>query len=394
MGRPDSFNKVMPLGRGEASCRHDRHFHGFMRSIVHKLDYKGAESEKNFGKRFCFAKWDYFQRMCQNTKHERPSRREVFYCLERAVALGIAVPGVCDIAGDVRHGWWIAEHATITEILGRNCLWCGDAPARALAWFQAPIQAEKRGVDCTVDCTGFGISASSKPHSETDADACVYSTSGDALGSSAPSKLHQRSLRSSQGRTKDTERERQNQSQNPAAESAAVACETPTSPDLTLTAEAEHTVEVKNLIGEELDRVLDAITDGEFQTTALEKYPSVVELADTCQQIFKSNPAFIIRGRRDCKRICELVNTEMRNERHIDVPGGWVPVLKALRSGGPLQFRISPEYVDPEEAAALAIQRAQRAAEMEAADKAYTERCAKKSSTGEVTHGSSGRDSS
>jgi len=380
-GRPNSFNSKVKLPRDSAACKHERHFHGFMRSIVHKLDYKGAESEKNYGVRFCFAKWDYFHRMCQNTHHDRPSRDTVFACLRRAEELGIIVPDLCDISGEVRPGCWVADHASITKILDRDCLWCDDAADKARRVIEAKKQAietkkraEKTGInptagpnksDCdlelirltpginpTINPTDLGISATNKSDSEIDAVDTKDLTCGDPSGISASNKSDSRlgEVRSegSTNEVKAVEVQAQDPGKSNGNPNSNGAGRTSFSDrDLTLptpkakaTGSEKQTPTIGDIPCEDLEEMLDAISDGLFETGALQNYSEDYALESAIRQAIGKHKASPLSDR---KNLAPVVSEVMNVLKHAGLrwPPGLLPVLIALRAGGPLQQTLS-----------------------------------------------------
>lgn len=101
------------------------------------------------------------------------------------------------------------------------------------------------------------------------------------------------------------------------------------------------TVTVGQGIGQEksLERMLEFMSDGEFQIGALETYSDTDTLQDACRTAITKLAKVPFTDRLICKRIMEEVNTIMRKQ-NINPPGGWVPVLKKLKAGGEIQLPV------------------------------------------------------
>jgi hypothetical protein len=89
----------------------------------------------------------------------------------------------------------------------------------------------------------------------------------------------------------------------------------------------------------DVEGILDAFTDETFETArGLLKYEHRWELAAALQRVISENRSMVVRDRKDCKKLCEAVNSIMREEHKMDPPRGWIPILKILKDGGPLQL--------------------------------------------------------
>ena len=111
-------------------------------------------------------------------------------------------------------------------------------------------------------------------------------------------------------------------------------------------------VKVGDLSRLKLEEQLDMLTDGEFHTTSLEKYRDIRALQTVVQRTIAEYGSTVIRNRADCKKLCERINDALRNSG-VQPPSGWVPTLKALKSGNARQHKppVIPPSIQEREAA-------------------------------------------
>lgn len=90
--------------------------------------------------------------------------------------------------------------------------------------------------------------------------------------------------------------------------------------------------------GPTLERMVSFMSDGEFQTSALKAYAEKDELKSACCKALLTVADTVVRDRLQCRIIMERVNDELLAQ-YIKPPGGWVPAIKVLKRGGPLQLQ-------------------------------------------------------
>ena len=83
--------------------------------------------------------------------------------------------------------------------------------------------------------------------------------------------------------------------------------------------------------------MLEAISDGEFRSTALEQYPHTYQLGSVLIRVVGENVDKTITDRLGCRKLMERINDLLRKEYGFNPPAGWLPVIKTLKQGGPLQ---------------------------------------------------------
>jgi hypothetical protein len=107
------------------------------------------------------------------------------------------------------------------------------------------------------------------------------------------------------------------------------------------------TVTVKNQINTsvELEELVTQISDGEFDTEKLEKYDYRDELKNACIEAVAAKATRTL-DRKNLRAVMNHVMVSL-NKRDIKAPGGWLPVMNILRSGGPCRtFSTGREHRD------------------------------------------------
>ena len=222
-------------------------------------------------------------------------------------------------------GWVVTQHSAITKTEGEWCVFCEKPGAPTGGETGAPTGdiLVKTGGE-----TGGVPGKNRRLESRQEIDNTGFAHNGDGVlrPLNALSQVNELNVLSVESAVR---REMQEQSQPPYTQFI----------DLTMT--------VGQSIGqdESLERMLDFISDGEFQTGALQNYEHVDELREACRKVLDKLSKTRFTDRRVCKRLMEHVNGVLLTQ-DIKPPGGWVPVLKTLKADGPIQMPIvqPPKY--------------------------------------------------
>jgi hypothetical protein len=81
-----------------------------------------------------------------------------------------------------------------------------------------------------------------------------------------------------------------------------------------------------------MERIVVAISDGEFDPTFLGRYQHIAELRVCCVSAVERMAADPFVGRKSCADVMGRSMELLRHLHGLNAPGGWVPVIRALRS--------------------------------------------------------------
>lgn len=361
--RVKSFQETVRRPRDQKPCTHERHFRNLARAVIHKFDFLADIQEKKDGRRFTWVGANYFQKKCIDY-HDGSNFdiRSVWRAIELAIETGVATRGKAIIDGTLRAGYWVARHEDISRLLEHTCVWCiPDNPGDV---FDAQNVSQNVSDNVTQNVSqnvsersseseGF---ARSKCHSES--DTIPLET---AVAENEDKGLHVQNVSESVALS---------QSCQGMSVMVGEVCTPPSSSfpgDMTVTPECkgERRWAVCDLNWEDTEGALDAISDGVFITHALEMYDRCTELSDALLKMVSANRNTIVKNRLDCRKLMEIINKLLLAD-NIKPPDGWIPVIKILKQGGPLELANLP--------ISHAEEQAQREAESFEANKAYCQK--------------------
>jgi hypothetical protein len=327
-----SFKPRVPLPRDGKPCRLHRHYRNALRQVVSRLDYLAGLDET--GERFVYATVIDLQKHCKDFETGKPySIRILEACLRYLRSQKVASEYSYRFRKEaMRGGRVIAEHDRITEIIeGKICAFCIEK--LAVASVSASVGASGHAsVGASVEsekCFGlppsscFGLSEPKPVENAEDArTAAKFCKDGFESFASANSGKSIESIESIENKT------------------AKAATAPPLVPDLTKKPDMEKELTVGSRLAEgelTLEFLLDLISDGEFETPALQKYEYCSQLKDASLDVlerFKDEP---LSDRIICLRMFKaLMNACER--AGFPWPRGCPKVRKILEQGGPIRF--------------------------------------------------------
>jgi hypothetical protein len=239
--------------------------------------------------------------------------------------------------GDLRRGYTVTDHATVSRIIGSKCVFCSS---NVQADFTKDFTADFTK-DFTTDFTILGERTSLFEGERTSP------TNGDKLLSTVEDAQADPSNRAGAkpGIVQGLSHVKSLEVLEDVEVSAPPLQALPS--DMTVTEKPEVSAgqgqKVGELEGLSLEELIDVFTDGVFETTALVHYADSKKLYAALQQVISEREASTLDNRRSCKRLCERVN-QILLSKNVQPPRGWVPVLKELKKGGDL---LMPRKVGP-----------------------------------------------
>lgn len=258
-----SFRPSVRLPRDGKPCKHSRHFRHSARVVVSKLDFLATQDHE----RFVWAGASWFNLNCCDWETKEPFSPSMI----RAVFELLRTKQIITRAEKMRNrtsyrGWVVTQHSAITKTEGEWCVFFEKPGAPTGGETGAPTGdiLVKTGGE-----TGGVPGKNRRSESRQETDNTSFAHKGDGVlrplnALSQVNALNVLSVESAAGRG-----EMQEQSQPPYSHFI----------DLTMT--------VGQSIGqdESLERMLDFISDGEFQTGALQNYEHVHELREACRKV-------------------------------------------------------------------------------------------------------------
>lgn len=97
-----------------------------------------------------------------------------------------------------------------------------------------------------------------------------------------------------------------------------------------------------------LDDLVQAISDREFDVRYLRNFGHRIALLESCCQAVADLASESFAGRVSCAKVMGRAMELMRDVHGVDVPCGWYPLMKILRSDSqpPLSSRVVEEPTD------------------------------------------------
>ena len=342
-----SFYPVVPLpGRG--SCSHTRHFQNCARVVVQKL----LHLVKWYNNPFVWAEPNWFHKHCKDWETKKPYDRrmisEVFRLLEQ---LGI-IARACRIE-DQREGWHVIDHESLTEIRGKHCMFCAATSHRASHGTSHKLPNTSHGTshgddkyfpsDFPPDFPLESAEGIQMPEDSGNGAEVVQGVVQDEK--SLPilsSHLNTHNTHNlTDGKREDlADKESDSKPANPIRSFTSTADLTKTFPPADETV-GKRVQAAKN----NLELLIDLITDGEFETGALEAYDHIDTLREVCFEVVEGMRANLFIDRLTCVKIMERINKVIRDEHGVNPPKGWVPVLRKLKVGGAIKLPTSARDV-------------------------------------------------
>lgn len=362
----DRSRKIVVKHRDGKPCSLKRHFKGCLRQVIGFLDLLAARDPE----RFVWATPQAIQERARKWKDGGSTyvRSQIYLCLQLAEQFHIIEPAERMRGGYLRKGHIVVAHDAITSLDGRTCtLWpntdvrnrfAGDPPqpfSSAKSDKNPPLIGQQNSPigqkqiligqligqnhdsDRTANRTPDRTQKSAQAHEgvgETgNDDAALSAGLSEVLQGSSPVIPVKSSL----------------VKESPVYEPAG-AC----APPLTHTGDLTHSGSLRSpggngktltdshdtlgdrlhLRGLTVSETIQAVTDGEFDISYLDRYKDTDLLADCCVAAADEYEAELYRGRWSLAAVMGLAMELLRERHNVDAPRGWLPVMKRLRQGG------------------------------------------------------------
>jgi hypothetical protein len=323
----------------DSVCSLKRHYRGAVREFIGYCDLLASQDPE----RFIWASVSDIAEHCTDYKNKKPyCLRIVKYCKTSLRAKNIISGQIARVRnGVLRTGFILQAHGEVTERRENKCHFAAQvaplvAPVVALAVAPvvalavAPLNAESCTDGCTDGCT------SESPQIVTESNTCGQSEKvcqkfGESFAS--PSLGNRQaykpiSLENPNGNAKAGKKKT---SENPDPKSSSP------DPDLTVGKQINTSVELEELI--------DQISDKEFDTEKLEKYDYRNELKTACIEAIEAKASRTL-DRKSLRAVMDHAMVSLKKS-DINAPGGWLPVMKILKLGGPCRtFSTGKEHHD------------------------------------------------
>jgi len=295
-------------------CLHERHAQNCLRAVLHKIEFFRLKDVTGEGFVFAGLKWFAVKDIETGKPYEI---RIIKACFAWAYSVGIIRRARRIRSGVLREGFTVTDHSMMSKIAGSRCVFC-SANDTADDTIDDTIGDT---IGDTIDDTMKGSLTTPLATPSNGGQSVLNDGLAENCDETLPSVVH--SLESLV-----------------TSESLRVSRVSATRTDLISSdLTARQSVKVSRLGALGFEQLLDALTDQEFQTTAVEHYKNRDALKRVVYETVKELGDTTLNDRKDCKRICEHVNAALLKDG-IKPPGGWVPTLKALKSGGPLQHKL------------------------------------------------------
>jgi len=313
-----SFKPVVELPRDGSGCKLHRHYRHFLRQIVSRLDYLAGLDQS--GERFVFAGNQNFITHCKNfDSGKHPSERMVIACLKHLLAQGVYKTEKKVRLGAERTGKTVAKHDDLTQIIdAKYCVFCGPtSPATSPPTSPQGEENFTSGFTSAFTSSGNEIQAGQQigDGHESLADSLARDNSDSNLFSSL-NMNEKKELKSFVSKA-----------------------------ELNEAFPARERIVKDGISGNSLERTLDIISDGLFQTATLNYYKSCPELTVACNHAIGHFGQEPFRTRKMCHTLMQRVMDDLKKQG-IDAPRGWVPVLRQLLATQTEPLHVLPDAVD------------------------------------------------
>lgn len=320
-----SFKPVVPLPRDGSSCELHRHYRHFLRQIVSRLDYMAGLDVS--GERFTWESNESLTKHCKEFDSEgravkNASGRMVRECLKFLRAQGVYTVENKTRNGAERPGKVVAKHDDLTKIMdAKICVFCGATSARTSAPTSAKTSNGFRSgfpSDFRSNAQKINGDKNIAPPDESFVRSNVISNS-DASSFSSLNMNEKKEDHSILSKTFEAE--------------------------LNAAFPARERIVSDGISGNSLERTLDIISDGLFQTAALNYYSYCPQLMSACNRAIDRFGQESFVTRKTCHTLMQWVMDELRKQE-INAPRGWVPVLRNLLQTQKESLRVLPDAID------------------------------------------------
>jgi hypothetical protein len=313
-----SFRPMVELPQDGSGCNLHRHYRHFLRQMVSRLDYLAGLDRS--GERFVFAGNRNFIMHCKNfDSGKHPSERMVIACLKQLRAQGIYKIEKKVRQGSEHTGKTVAKHDDLTKIMdAKYCVFC-DPTSPATSPPTSPQGEENFTSDFISNFTSAG--------NEIQASQQI----GDGHESPARSLARNNSDSNSFSSSNMNEKKEF----NPFISKA----------ELNEAFPARERIVKDGISGNSLERTLDILSDGSFQTATLNYYKSCPELTVACNRVIEHFGQEPFRTRKMCHTLMQSVMDDLKKQG-INAPRGWVPVLRQLLATQTEPLHIVPDGVN------------------------------------------------
>jgi hypothetical protein len=356
MSKITNFNKSfipnVPLPRPMKDdlcprCKLSRHFRHALRQVVNKADWMAGNDKT--GERFIFSGLEWFRHQCKDFKTgEHFGYRMVQACWSKMKELRIITQTKRVRDGILRDGWIVISHEEITKIEGHLCVWCEPKTSSGTSSksektshatssvfektsYQTSYDSEKNFVSDFV--SDYPIEKAQPPQNEKIQTPLESFAGSFAGGFAAPSKVNVRECSECSSNALNSP----NGNDNPNSNTGHISFSDLTSPNAA--GKENQTRTIGDIPTESLEGMLDMISDGLFETGALQGYSDSYALESACRNAVKKFKAFPLSDRNGLVRIVSEVMNLLERDG-LQWPPGFKPVITALRAGGPLQLSL------------------------------------------------------
>ena len=320
-----SFKPVVPLPRDGSACKLHFHYRHFLRQIVSRLDHMAGLDVT--GERFTWEGNKNLTKHCKEFDSEgrfvkNASGRMVRECLKFLRAQGVYTVEIKTRNGAERTGRVVAKHDDLTKIMdSKICVFCGATSTPT----STPTSA-KASNDFRFD---FPLDFHSTPQKNNGSKGIQASDESFVISNviSNPDASSFSSL-----------------NMNGKKEEHSIPSET-FEAELNVAFPVRGRILSDGISGNSLERTLDIISDGLFQTAALNYYQHCPELMSACNHIIERFGQEVFVTRKNCHTVMQRVMEDLKAQ-DINAPRGWVPVLRNLLQTQKEPLRVLPDALD------------------------------------------------
>jgi hypothetical protein len=317
--------------------------------------------------RFVWIKEKGFLKYARKRKSGMYSVRAVRYSVDVAKQIGVLVPTQKTKNGVFRTGFVVADHKVVSTTHGNRCILNLDVrsdsgfgstqsaaqntPSAATSAYEKPpsaaASASENDTECLSDCPSDCLSVMGQDiEGETLRKAAPVNDTRNfpqkySSEPSQPSQVNPYSpVKQSPARQNKTA---STKSQN---DNNVFLTDYDREPHLYAKTNDKTIGEHFNFSDWRLEAVINAISDGEFDTKYLTGYKDVPNLLACCDQSIQELAHDPFLGRLSCARVMGKAMEILRRDYGKDVPKGWVPVMKGLRTNVNMAISVSKEECD------------------------------------------------
>src|SRR5882762_6975900 len=335
-------------------CSLKRHFTGCLRQVVGYLDMLATHDPE----RFVWCSVENIQRHARKWKTGVTySRWQIFFCLREAKELGVLTSATRTRHGIHRRGFIVTSHdALIPGVVPDNpgCVLDfkphSDEGQTTLRNSQTTLEKGQTTLPTTLDSRSDHTADHTAVHTEksqqvtekesdsSDTDAVLDEALDEVRRGLALLALSSQPCKESPGKKEPTETENEIEEVPVKSKTPMRPCTSSFNADMTDKTQTRGHGKADKTIGDEISieyavgaEIIEAITDGEFDTEALANYTSTADLVESCIKAHAEMTAQPYLGRKSYADVMGGAMKILRAKYDADAPRGWLPVMKALR---------------------------------------------------------------